>query len=98
MIQQIILKNYRKDGTPFWNELTISPGRDSDGRLTHFIGVQTEITARKEAEEALQETEAKYRSIFENSTEGIFQTAPDGRYLSANLALPEFMATTHLKN
>ena len=84
---KVVLKNYRKDGTPFWNELTISPVRDSSGIVTHFIGVQADITDRKQAEEALKQAEAKYRSIFENATEGIFQTAPDGRYLSANQAL-----------
>ena len=84
---KVILKNYRKDGTAFWNELTISPVRDSNGCVTHFIGVQADITDRKKAEEALSQAEAKYRSIFENATEGIFQTAPDGRYLSANPAL-----------
>ncbi|MEC4986182.1 MAG: PAS domain S-box protein [Oscillatoria sp. PMC 1068.18] len=50
----VIVKNYRKDGTPFWNELTISPVRDSKGETTHFIGVQNNITERKLAEEALQ--------------------------------------------
>jgi len=84
---KVVLKNYRKDGTPFWNELTISPVRDSSGTVTHFIGVQADISDRKQAEEALKQAEAKYRSIFENATEGIFQTAPDGRYLSANPAL-----------
>ncbi|MCC3536220.1 MAG: PAS domain S-box protein [Microcoleus sp. PH2017_25_DOB_D_A] len=84
---KVVLKNYRKDGTPFWNELTISPVRDSSGTVTHFIGVQAEITDRIQAEEALKQAEAKYRSIFENATEGIFQIAPDGRYLSANPAL-----------
>ncbi|MEG3847643.1 PAS domain S-box protein [Microcoleus sp. herbarium19] len=84
---KVVLKNYRKDGTPFWNELAISPVRDSNGCVTHFIGVQSDITDRKEAESALKQAEAKYRSIFENATEGIFQTAPDGRYLSANPAL-----------
>ncbi|MEG4106916.1 PAS domain S-box protein [Microcoleus sp. S13_C5] len=84
---KVVLKNYRKDGTAFWNELTISPVRDSSGLVTHFIGVQSDITDRKQAEEALKQAEAKYRSIFENATEGIFQTAPDGRYLSANQAL-----------
>ncbi|MEG3899455.1 MULTISPECIES: PAS domain S-box protein [unclassified Microcoleus] len=84
---KVVLKNYRKDGTPFWNELSISPVRDSSGIVTHFIGVQSDITDRFQAEEALKQAEAKYRSIFENATEGIFQTAPDGRYLSANQAL-----------
>jgi len=84
---KVVLKNYRKDGTPFWNELTISPVRDSSGTVTHFIGVQADISDRKQAEEALKQAEEKYRSIFENATEGIFQTAPDGRYLSANPAL-----------
>ncbi|MCU0547005.1 MAG: PAS domain S-box protein [Oscillatoriaceae cyanobacterium Prado104] len=84
---KVVLKNYRKDGTPFWNEFTISPVRDSNGCVTHFIGVQSDITDRKLAEEALQQAEAKYRSIFENATEGIFQTAPDGRFLSVNPAL-----------
>ncbi|WP_293128595.1 PAS domain S-box protein [Microcoleus sp. bin38.metabat.b11b12b14.051] len=84
---KVVLKNYRKDGTPFWNELTISPVRDSSGIVTHFIGVQSDITDRFQAEEALKQAEANYRSIFENATEGIFQTTADGRYLSANPAL-----------
>ena len=47
---QVILQNYRKDGTSFWNELTISPVRDSSGKLTHFIGIQNDITSRKQAQ------------------------------------------------
>lgn len=50
----VTLKNYRKDGTPFWNELVISPVLDTNGKLTHFIGIQNDITQRKEAEESLQ--------------------------------------------
>ena len=41
------LLNYRKDGTPFWNRLSITPLQDVQGRLTHFVGVQSDITARK---------------------------------------------------
>jgi PAS domain S-box-containing protein len=44
--------NYRKDGTPFWNELTISPVLDEQGSLTHFVGVTRDITERKRAEAA----------------------------------------------
>jgi two-component system cell cycle sensor histidine kinase/response regulator CckA len=49
--------------------------------------LQEEIRERRRTEEALRRAEAKYRSIFENATEGIYQTTPDGRYLSANPAL-----------
>ncbi|SHG24341.1 PAS domain S-box-containing protein [Jatrophihabitans endophyticus] len=46
------LLNYRKDGTPFWNELSISPVRDSDGAVTHFVGVQADVTGRVEAQQS----------------------------------------------
>ncbi|MBF2028777.1 MAG: GAF domain-containing protein [Oscillatoriales cyanobacterium C42_A2020_001] len=49
--------------------------------------LQTEISDRKQAEAALKAAEAKYHSIFDNAIEGIFQTTPDGYYLSANPAL-----------
>ena len=45
--------NYRKDGTPFWNRLSITPVRDEDGALTHYVGIQSDITARKQAEAEL---------------------------------------------
>lgn len=49
--------------------------------------VNAEIQARSLAAEALRSAEEKYRSLFENSIEGIFQTSPDGRYLNANPSL-----------
>jgi len=51
------LKNYRKNGTIFWNELFISPVRDSEGNLTHYIGVQTDVTQLRKAEEERHEME-----------------------------------------
>jgi len=50
------LINYRKDGTPFWNELSISPVRDDTGQLTHFVAVQTDISNRKALEEQLRQS------------------------------------------
>lgn len=44
------LLNYRRDGMPWWNELQLSPVFDDRGRLTHYIGVQHDVTARFEAE------------------------------------------------
>ena len=51
------IRNYRKDGTPFWNELSLSPIRNREGLLTHFVGIQTDVTARVEFEAALLESE-----------------------------------------
>ena len=45
------VRNYRKDGTPFWNELTIAPIHDEDGELTHYVGFQIDVTDRREATE-----------------------------------------------
>ena len=50
----VVIRNYRKDGSLFWNELNISPILDERGNVTHFIGIQTDITARKEAEKDLK--------------------------------------------
>lgn len=53
----LTLKNYRKDGTPFWNELLISPVRDESGKLTHFVGIQTDVTELRRVEEQRHEME-----------------------------------------
>ncbi len=43
----VIIKNYRKDGSMFWNELSISPVYDKAGKLTHYIGIQNNVTVRE---------------------------------------------------
>lgn len=48
---RVILRNYRKDGTLFWNELSVSPVYDEEGRLANFVGVQNDVTGRKKDEE-----------------------------------------------
>lgn len=49
----VTLRNYRKDGTMFLNELTLYPIRDADGRVTNFVGLQNDITERIELETQL---------------------------------------------
>jgi PAS domain S-box-containing protein len=51
----VVLKNYRKDGTLFWNELSIYPMWDEKGRVSNFVGVQNDVTERIDAEEVLAE-------------------------------------------
>lgn len=55
--------------------------------LADSVTFAVEARQRQRAEEALRQAEEKYRSIFENAIVGIFQTTPDGEYLSANPAL-----------
>ncbi len=52
-----VLRNFRKDGSAFWNELSLSPIRNADGELTHFVGIQMDVTERVEFESALRESE-----------------------------------------
>jgi diguanylate cyclase (GGDEF)-like protein len=50
--------NRRKDGTPYWEAVSISPIVDANGVITHFVAVSEDITARKEAEEKIQRLNA----------------------------------------
>jgi signal transduction histidine kinase len=52
-----MLVNYRKDGASFINELTISPVRDQDGSISHFVGVQSDVTDRQRLEEQLRQSQ-----------------------------------------
>ena len=42
--------NYRANGTPFWNKLTVTPVTDSTGEVSHFVGIQRDVTGRKRRE------------------------------------------------
>lgn len=88
---QVLLRNYRKDGALFWNELTVSPVRDTGGNITHFIGMQSDVTARVEAERRKQEVEARFHSLFDNSLDGIAYYSLDGHCVSANRAYCEML-------
>ncbi len=67
-------------------ETYLEPLTDENDQVTGVIGVAYDTTEQKEAEELLKISEEKYRSIFENSIEGIFQSTPEGKYISVNPA------------
>lgn len=77
----------RRDGTLLWGSLNVRAVKDKAGNILHYEGALEDITGRKHAEEALRKSEEKYRNIFENAVEGIFQVTTSGRYLSANPAV-----------
>ncbi|MFC4540643.1 PAS domain S-box protein [Halosolutus amylolyticus] len=51
------LRNYREDGTPFWNQVTLAPVENDAGAVTHFVGFQQDVTERTETERRLRERE-----------------------------------------
>ncbi|MEY7850575.1 bacterio-opsin activator domain-containing protein [Natrarchaeobius sp. A-rgal3] len=66
------LKNYRKDGTEFWNEVTVAPVRNDRGELTHFVGFQNDVTARKQAELELERRTEELEYVLDR-VEGLVQ-------------------------
>ncbi len=59
--------NKKKNGEPFWESTVISPIKNEQGTITHFVAVKEDITERKRMEEKLRESEARYKSLFENN-------------------------------
>jgi PAS domain S-box-containing protein len=82
---EVVLRNYRKDGTFFWNELRLSPIRDEDGSVTHFVGIQSDITNRVRAGE---ESEERFRTLTEAALEALL-ISEGGTILEVNRAYTE---------
>jgi PAS domain S-box-containing protein len=73
---RIVLRNYRKDGTRFWNELYVSPVRDDEGNLTNFVGVQNDVTQSKRTEEELKGSEDRLRLAVQSTGLGTWDFNP----------------------
>jgi len=58
-----IIRNFRKDGTPFWNELSITPVFNEADQLTYFIGIQKNVTAEVDALQRVEALEAEIREL-----------------------------------
>jgi PAS domain S-box-containing protein len=69
--------NYRRDGSSFWNHVSITPVRDAAGRISNYIGVQLDVSARRSTEEALRVSEERFRQIAENIHEVFWLTDPE---------------------
>ncbi|HWE00693.1 MAG TPA: PAS domain S-box protein [Bryobacteraceae bacterium] len=74
----------RADGTGIWVLNCSNPVFDERGEFAGVLSMMTDITERKAAETALRRSEEKFRSLFENVLEGVYQSTPDGRILAAN--------------
>lgn len=89
---QVQILNYRKDGTVFWNEVTVSPVQNALGEVTHFVGIQTDTTARQMAEgerirllELATRQAAEMAAVIEQMPAGVYLGTKDGISLSNQL-------------
>ena len=77
----------KKDGALFIGSVSAVAVKDEKGRIEYYDGIIEDITERKKIEEALLESEQKYRDLFENAPIGIYRTTPDGHILMVNPAV-----------
>ena len=87
--QQAACRHMKKGGAVIDVEIVSHP-LTFEGRPARLVLVN-DVTERRRAEAALREAERKYRAIFENAGEGIFQTTPDGKFITANQALARML-------
>ena len=77
-----------------WTSATYRPTLGMDGTVTGWVAVVLDITARKRAEEALRESEEKFRSVFRDAGVGMVIVSPEGRFLGANTAFCGYLGYT----
>ncbi|MFH1117690.1 MAG: PAS domain S-box protein, partial [Pseudomonadota bacterium] len=83
-----------RDGTTRWVEDSTVIRRNEDGEITHYQGILQDITARMRAEEALKESERRYRVLFDESMDGVYVVKKDGTFVEANQAMCDLLGYT----
>ncbi|MEB3281840.1 MAG: EAL domain-containing protein [Lyngbya sp.] len=69
---RVVLQNYRQDGSLFWNDLQIAPVFNDCGHLTHFIGIQNDITERYQAQEEVRQTRNFLQTMIDHLPVAVF--------------------------
>jgi PAS domain S-box-containing protein len=76
--------NKKKNGGYFWAYASLSPIFDEDGKITHYLAVEEDISDRKRMEETLRNSETRYRGIFEGVEDAIFVESLKGDIVDVN--------------
>ena len=83
------LRNYRRDGTEFWNRVSIAPVYGDDGELTNYVGFQQDVTGEKERERELHEEQAFIEQSLDTLVDIFYFVDTDGNFQRWNTKLPE---------
>ncbi|MFZ4522811.1 MAG: PAS domain S-box protein [Bacteroidales bacterium] len=78
------LEYYHKDGTTRWLEQSINGIYDEHGALTEIMGVARDITERKKANDAIQQSAESYRGLFNSVTDAIYVLDEEGKFIDVN--------------
>jgi len=81
---KVLLRNYHKSGRSFWNELTLSPIKDDAGCVTHYVGTQIDISHYLETFKALQESESRYRHLYEETPAMLHSVDAEGHVINVS--------------
>ncbi|MBS4027766.1 MAG: PAS domain S-box protein [Ignavibacteriales bacterium] len=79
-----VFTNKKKNGELYYAEKTITPLKDKNGNITHFVSSEKDISERLHSEKILGESELKYRTLFEESKDTIYISTPEGKLLDVN--------------
>jgi len=91
---QVEKRYLRKNGDVFWTRLTLSVVRGEAGQPLYLVGLIDDIDEDKKSQQALQESEARFRAMFDNAVVGITLIAPDRRVLAINPAVVKMSGYT----
>ncbi|MGA7726745.1 MAG: PAS domain S-box protein [Opitutaceae bacterium] len=90
------LINQRKDGTPYTEEMTITPLRNDRGQITHFIAIKQDITERRAVQTALQQEKTLFNNLASSTPDRIYFKDRQSRFIRINEAMARFLGFTDL--
>jgi phosphoserine phosphatase RsbU/P len=85
------IQDQRKGGEIYWVREHISSIKNTQGEITHFVAIAEDITERKQIEQALQESEERFRQIAKMTGEWIWEQDPGGHYIYCSAAVKEIL-------
>lgn len=86
--------NLKKNGEEYWEKATISPVKDATGKITHFLALKEDITARRQAQLRLRESEERYRQMVEDTDNIVTRVDAAGNYTFLSRAAKRLFGET----